>query len=414
MKTFSTILISLFSVNMLLAQDFVQDSVSMGSAYTNSVFYKLDDGNESVVSNTDWDLAFDVSGFGTAIRINGQAGVNLWVYPDGDTADWASLDTTGMATNWQQLNNSDTIWDYGAFDAAAGSNMFDVGWGLYNLQTHHIIGTRLFVLQLKNGTFQKVWIKSMIGGVFEFRHANLDGSMDMTHTLNKADFTDKNFGYFSLENHSSLDREPARDDWDLVFQKYMGDLGGGNYYGVTGVLTNAGVYAAEARGVAVETADYSDFESDSLINTIGYDWKDFDMQLFEFVLEEELSYFVSDRAGNIWHIAFTGFDGSSTGNVNFSKKLVSAVSVEEQPQQLNAAVYPNPSENGLVNMVFNLEEEEAIAQVFDMSGRMLQEQIFQGRGFKERTWNLQELTAGSYFLRITTDKTITSKQIILK
>ena len=104
------------------------DSVSTMLGNTNSVFYKLTDGSKTSVSNSGWGLAFDVSQFGASIRSNGQAGVEVYAYPNGDTTTWASADTTGIS-GWDKLYNSDAHWFAGALEMAAGTDPFDVGWG---------------------------------------------------------------------------------------------------------------------------------------------------------------------------------------------------------------------------------------------------------------------------------------------
>lgn len=395
------------------AQTAVEDSVETGPGYANSVFYKLDGGNKTSVDNTNWDLALDVSGMGTSIRINGQAGTELWHYPNGGIADWSTVDTAGIST-WVPLYDSDEVWAYGAFDAAAGSDPFDVGWGMYNVQNHQIIGDRLFIIKLSDGSYQKLLIQSMIGGVYTVQHATVDGGMDMTHTLTKADFAGKNFGYFSLQDHSTVDREPLKADWDLVAQKYVSDLGDGNYYPVTGILTNKGVYAAEARGVNVATANHGDYTSDSLINTIGYDWKEFNMDTYTYDIEADLSYFISDVEGNIWQVVFTGFEGSSTGKMVFNKTLLSSVGIKHAETNMNVAVYPNPSTNGNVSLVFHLEEDEALATVYDMTGKVVADHTFRGRGFEQRSLQLNGVPAGTYILRLTAANKSTTKKLIIQ
>jgi hypothetical protein len=232
--------------------------------------------------------------------------------------------------------------------------------------------------------------------------------------ITKADFSTKNFAYFSLQNHSTIDREPITSDWDFVVQKYVGSLGVGQYYGVTGILTNSGVYAAEARGVDVNTAVYNDYSSDSLINTIGYDWKELDFTTFEYSIEDSLSYFISDIEGNIWQLVLTGFAGSSSGKVWFNKTLVSSTGIEDLETEINVAVYPNPSTDGNVSLVFNLEENEAIANVYDMAGKLVATQTFQEKGFKERNLRLNNPISGSYILRLTTEKMLITKKIVIR
>jgi hypothetical protein len=412
MKHFTMMTAAVLFVLGTNAQTAIEDSVELGTGYANSVFYKLNDGSETLVDNANWDLAFTTGGFGTTIRINGQAGTQLWQYPSGAIGDWATVDTTGI-TSWTRLYDSSEHWSAGAFDEAAGSDPFDVGWGLYNVQTHIITGDKIFIIKLSNGEYQKLIVEDLTNGVFTFRHANLEGGADMTHTLDKADFTDKNFGYFSLQNHTDVDREPVSADWDLVFQKYEGLYAPGVHYGVTGVLTNEGVYATEARGVVASEADYTNYESDSLTNTIGWDWKDLNAQ-WEYEVEDSLSYFISDVEGNIWQIVFTAFAGSSTGKVWFDKTLLSTTGINDAETKINVAVYPNPSSDGNVSLVFNLEENEAIANVYDMTGKLVANHTFQGQGFKQRNLNLHGLPAGTYLLRLQTAQHVTTSKIILK
>lgn len=409
MKHFSLLTAAVLFALGSFAQTLVQDSVETGAGYVNSVYYKLADGSEAIVSNTNWDLAFVTSGFGTTIRINGGFGTQLWEYPNGGISDWATVDTAGIG-GWTRLYDSPEYWSVGAFDEAAGSDPFDVGWGLYNVQTHVITGDKIFIIKLSDGSYQKLIIEDLTSGVFTFTHADLAGGMDMTHTVTKSDFAGKNFGYFSLQNHTDIDREPATTDWDLVFQKYEGNYAPSVQYGVTGVLTNTGVYAAEASGVDVNAAVYTDYTSDSVANTIGWDWKDYQGS---YVIVADLSYFVADQEGNIWHLIFTGFEGGSTGKINFSKELVAAVGINDVDAEINVAIYPNPSTDGNVSLVFNLEENEAVANVYDMTGKLVANHTFQGQGFKQRNLQLNGVPAGTYILRLETENTITTKKLII-
>ena len=61
------------------------------------------------------------------------------------------------------------------------------------------------------------------------------------------------------------------------------------------------------------------------INTIGYDWKSFNMGTFSYNLQDYLCYFIKDDLDNIWKLQLTGFDGSSTGGIFFNtEKLLSS------------------------------------------------------------------------------------------
>ena len=56
----------------------VYDVVQINPGYTNQVFYSMPNGEVSNISNTDWDLAFQISGFQATIQINGKNNVRLF------------------------------------------------------------------------------------------------------------------------------------------------------------------------------------------------------------------------------------------------------------------------------------------------------------------------------------------------
>ena len=56
------------------AQNFVNDSVILGSGAINQSFYSLGQGEVSNISNTDWDLQIATSAFSSSLRINDGSG----------------------------------------------------------------------------------------------------------------------------------------------------------------------------------------------------------------------------------------------------------------------------------------------------------------------------------------------------
>ena len=300
----------------------------------------MENGEQANVDNTNWDLAFDLSGFGASIRTNEHIGTEVYVYPNG--TDWANVDTTGMA--WNTFHNSETTWAIGALDQSNNpSDPFDLGWGTYNPVTHQITGDSIHIIKLASGDYKKLMIESLASGVYSFKHADLNGANEVSNTVTKGNYTDKNFAYYSITNDVVIDREPANNTWDIVFTKYVGELGPGTYYGVTGVLSNNGVHVREANGVDPSTANYYDYTVDSVINVIGWDWKSFNMSTFSYDIAPDLSYLVEDQSGDIWHIVFTKFEGSMTGKVVFSKELISSASIDPLQDITSFGIYPNPA-----------------------------------------------------------------------
>jgi hypothetical protein len=378
----------------LVSAQQVSDSLSVGAGYTDMAWYSLENGETGRATQADWDLAFEVTGFGSAIWINAAAGASIWECP-GDTSDFATLDTTGYA-GWTQHHNADTSWAWGAFNQGAAG--LDLGWGTYSTVTHIVTGDQLYLVQLGNGSYQKLWIQSLNGGTYTFRHATLDNSMDMTHQLDKSNYSDKNFGYFSLQNHGSIDPEPANTNWDFLFTRYTAYLP--TPYLVSGLLSNQGVTVAQANQVN-DPWSYSDFSAhnfESEINTIGFDWKSY--QGF-WAIEDSLVYFVETSAGDIWKLIMTDFGGSGNGYYHFSKEKLSGVGISPEATPLVLNMYPNPTTNTL-NITLN-SDEALVIDVFNMTGQLVMQEAVNANGLAVTTLNVAALPAGTYYVCIQND-----------
>ncbi len=270
-----------FSAVNLYAQP-QNHSISMGATYANQIWFGFAGEIENSAPKDNWDIYFELSGFGFGSAINPATGIKLWVHPASDTSLWATIDTAGMSSSWTRLYNSDTSWSWGALNMCANlGDEFDLGWGQYNLITHNIMGKRIFVIQLANGSFQKLMVNSLINKNIKFRHANLDGSNETTTIINKDDYPNKGFIYYSFAGQSAVDREPLGSDWEITFTQYTAFIP--TPYLVSGVLTKKGNEAAKAYPVD-DVATFEDFGSQNFStynNVIGYDWKSFTGTAFE-------------------------------------------------------------------------------------------------------------------------------------
>jgi len=414
MKKLSILAVASLVYATLGAQTVI-DTVSIGSGYANQVWYSLQNDNQGTSPKNNWDLAFATGGMGSTILINSVNNVKLWKYPNADTSGWATVDTSGISS-WPALYNSDTSWAYGAFSKGINfSNPYDLGWGIYNPITHHVIGDSLYIIKLSSGVYKKLWIKSLISGTYTFRYANLDGSNDTTVALSKSSFTGKNFGYYSIQNKTSLNREPNSANWDLLFTQYTAFIP--SPYTVAGVLSNIGVKVAKASNVDVNTVQWTNYSFNSEINTIGYNWKQY---TGSWVIEDSLAYFVKDKTGNIWKVIFTGFGGSANGNYIFSKEKVSAAGVEEITNNKisGLVVYPNPSNSGKVNLIYELTENVNTIQlhIFDVFGREVYRENLNNKisGFYVHNIEVENLESGVYFVTMQADNSISQQKLIIK
>jgi hypothetical protein len=407
---------ALICANYFSAQ--VVDTVSTGAGYENENYYTLNNGNEVPITRSDWDLAFASNGLGgssSSIRINGGIGTECWLYSN-DTTQWNSLDTTGFSWATNQLVNADTSWTVGAFENKTPASSFDLGWGTYNMITHAVNGDRIFILKLANGYYKKLVINSLIGGIFSFRYANLDGSNHVNATINKSNYSGKNFGYYSIQNNQALDREPLSSSWDLLFTKYVTNLGGGTYYVVTGVLVNGGVSIAQVNNVPdVNNVSPTNQTYDSTkINVIGYDWKSFNMSTFQYEIEDSLVYFASVSNGDIYKIIFTGFGGSTTGDYIFTKEKVFSVGVEDNEIESKILdIYPNPATDN-INITFAGKTDDIQLSIYNISGKEVFTQHIQNQGLNQKRIDVSQFEKGIYFITLTTANNKITQKIIIQ
>jgi len=394
-------------ISVLAHGQISNDIVSTGPGYANQVWYSLNDGEQASQPKNNWDIAFDASPFGTSILINSAAGAELWVYP-GSVEDFTSLDTAGINT-WDQRQNADTSWAYGAFSRNQ-TGLF-LGWGTYNTITHIVSGDRLFVIKLTSGEYRKIVIEQLASGTYTFRQAALDNSIDETHSLMKSNYSGKNFGYFDLQNQTALDREPLSSEWDLLFGQYTTFLP--VPYTVAGVLHNYNTEVVQAYPVN-NPEGYTDYNSHTFlseINTIGYDWKQF---TGEWAIQDSLVYFVKTASEDIWKIVFTGFGGSATGDFEFTKELMLTSSLDENGAAFEMHIYPNPASQH-VNVVFDhFTSHQSHLNIHSITGTEALSQSFNASGLTSQIIDVSNLTPGVYFVTLHSENSRQTKKLIIK
>ena len=394
----------------------VDDFVFLESGYSHQSYYSFANEEVANVDNTDWDLAFDSDPLDVSIRINGQIGTELYVYQNGDISNWdESADTTGLST-WSQLYDSDFNWSEGAFNTNVDpSNTFDYGWGVYNPITHHVVGDSLYIIKLSDGSFKKLWIESMISNVYSFRYADLDGSNEVIETFAKSDYSTKNYGYYSIQNETAIDREPDAATWDILFTKYIGTYEPGVHYPVTGVLHNKGLLSSQADNVDVDAALWTDFTFSDTISIIGYDWKTFNLGDFTWAITPDQCFFVVDQEGLIWKIIFTEFIGSSTGEIDFLKEQVGMyVGIDELNTISEFTIYPNPLNNGNLTINFVNPTNNVQVKIIDLSGKQVySERLATGGTEQSHRLDLNDLSRGVYLLSLENGESVVSKKLII-
>jgi len=408
MKSIFTFLITV----LLISSAFAQTSVDVitGAGYPDEVYYNLTNDVSKTSPRNSWDIAFSSTQMSVSVLANNGTGVLVYTWTKGTIDDWETLDTTGMA--WTPLYNSIEDWEFGAFnDNTDTSNVFDYGWGKYNIASHNITGDSIFIVKLVGGEFKKFAIqqKNAIQNVWKFQTANLDGTADTTITLDAKMYSKQSFIHFSLATNSVVEQEPA-ERWQLLFTKYY------DYnipYIVTGVLANAGVRVQQVNGVSQSGFnDYSIGLMNDSLSQIGYDWKKLN-QSFTYDVLDDIVYFVQDTVGtdhSVWKIYFTGFGGSADGKYSFVKTKMNATSVNEISDR-NLVLYPNPAKHE-INIIHDFYGETEIS-VYNISGQLvINRYLNESAGLNKQTLDVSSLTSGIYSVKVRSGNEMKSVKFI--
>lgn len=416
MKTYLSAVLFLIIFYCSFAQNTVSDVVLLGSQYANQSFYSLADGEKANVSNTNWDLQFGTSQRSAMVRTNDSKNLQVYALVNPDTSNWNNIDTTGM----YRLYDADTSWEYGALNNIGSFQHPDYGC-LYYTGIGKLIGHRLFVLKLNNGQWKKIWIKRLDFYVFTILISDLDNSNEQTIIIDKELYNTKNHFYYDLENLEVVDVQPDATEWDIVFRKYyaLDSLTAAPFNAVTGAWVNKGVEVAEARGVDVSTLNSdAGYSYSKALNTIGFDWKEYDYDNAVFKLDTTRAFFVKSISGDIYKLVFTGFSGASAGRIEFEKTNLSehVASVRNtKNSNLNELVlYPNPATN-TANILVSLKQQGDIRiSVHDLSGKeILIKRANAASGLNNFSIATSELNNGFYFVKINDGSSELSQKLLV-
>jgi hypothetical protein len=290
--------------------------LTMGPGYINTIYIDIETKKTNEQLRTSWDIAFKTAKQSASIFINDGSNVKLYAYPNGTIDDWATVDTSGLST-WNVLYNdySAENWEEGAFSRNALGHP-DYGWGTYNMSNHTVTGDSIFIIQLVDGSYRKLMVEQRpsTDNSYHIKYADLNGDNEKTAVVSTRNYDTKAFIYYSLLQNTVVDMEPVKEDWDLVFTKYMAMVYMGPTpvpYPVTGVLSkDLEIVKAEA-----ETTDYASLDYSKVISSIGSDWKKFNMETYQYEVDT-VSVFYLKKDDNYYSLRFTAFD-METGNVSF-------------------------------------------------------------------------------------------------
>jgi len=307
-------------------------TVSMEANSASDVYYSLANGAINTVNRTGWDIAFSTAQQSATVFINEGAGVEL--YCVGDSNDWESIDENTISSLDPRFNDK-SGWTIGAFNRNADPiDIFNFGWGHYNMSDHHVYGDSIHVIKLTNGAYKKLFYRKRDGyaATHFLKLADLDGSNEETRAVVTTTYMGtRNLIHYSIVDQEIVEAEPLLDQWDLLFTRYIIQIPAGPgvimNYPVMGVLSNSGVTVARISGVPPEEAQDSPSSPGfsgyiEQADAIGSDWKVSDPVTHEISLVNSLSYFVQSVDGKKYHLYFTNYGGNAAGTIDLNIRTV--------------------------------------------------------------------------------------------
>ncbi|QYJ68426.1 T9SS type A sorting domain-containing protein [Flavobacterium litorale] len=421
MKKALLLVASLFTGIISFAQ-YTTVSVALEPSYTNQVYYKFADNSQTAVATNTWDLAFlRISSMDIGIRVNDSRGIQVFEASD-NINDWGTIDVTQEDT-WTPVYNSETVWATGAFDNGSAT----YGWGEYNPATHHVTGSIIFVLKYTDESYKKMIIEDYFGG-YTIKYATWSGtewSEDTTTTILNGS-SNNAFNYFSLTTDDTVTVAPEDAEWDIVFGRYYGNIGEDDapvMYLVTGALHNEAtvtVAQIDETGATDENPTMPNDEAYSEdINTVGDDWKSFNMDTFSYDIDPETTFYVKHNDGTVYRMYFTSFGGSSTGNLSFKYKNVSATAgLKALNNNVSFSFYPNPTNDKKITLLYDLKNtvaEKNTVSVYTVAGaKVFETDVTNNTGFYTKQVNLSALPSGMYIVQMQSDNYTTSKKLVIR
>lgn len=404
------------------ANGYTTVNATMGASYANRVFVDLSANQLTSQPANTWDIAFwrnNSMQFGT--RINDAQNIEVY-QASGNPADWDNINVANISSWGNPLYNPD-LTDYlysGALEQTTANTsctgQFNVGWGCYNIGTHHIDGKVIFVLKYPNNTYVKFMISDYFGGyTFKYAKSNATG-WEATQTKTVANGSaDQYFNYFSFETNDVVaNMEPLKNNWDFMLTRYWTFYNNIMMYRMSGIIQSPRIMVAKASETqetsAVILPATTDFKAG--ITTIGHSWKPTSG------LIPNVVYYIKEN-DQYYRMYFIENGGSSTGNMYFKyKNITSSLSTNDVNGKISFGLYPNPAPNKQVTLLYDVKqatESKGIVHILDFTGRKVFEtEILKSAGFFKKELNLSSLQTGTYLVNLKVGSYSETKKLILK
>lgn len=279
--------------------------IEIGWPYTNQVYYDCAT-NMVVKTNTkyDWDISFECDTNGYHVLVNTAKGI----FVAKGLAPFTSV-SSASGLSW--------LWD------APSGNLDSTAFGDWRIGNNVYIIDRQFNANGGHIGYKKMQILAVNDFSYTFKYANLDGTDEVTYTINK-DPT-RNFIHFNFDDGGkTLALEPQKNEWDLLFTNHYHKFSNLPLpFVLTQVISNihSDVKVAEDNNgnfTNITLLDTSSYVFTNFWDEIGYDWKIRNSQDNSFTIDANKSFVVKTTEKLFYKIRFIDFY-NSTGNKGYPK-----------------------------------------------------------------------------------------------
>lgn len=277
--------------------DVTRSEVNMEESYKWQIYFDLKTNTVAGQNlKTAWDLGFESGSDGHHIILN--SAKTMFAYNTGQNLFTQVIDTAGYAVNRR--------WDApsGSYDSTAIGD-----WQILN--TVYIVDRGYDEMGNFLG-FRKIQILDVDDEKYTVRFAHLNGDGDTHLQIMKDD--NYNLSFLSFTTGATLQIEPPKDQWDLVFTQYTHVFYDPlQTYLVTGCLHNRYNTSVAVdsimpfESIAFDKIQHYNFSNN--INTIGYNWKTFEANYYS--TKSNLNYIIRDSEGYYYKLHFIDFYNES-------------------------------------------------------------------------------------------------------
>jgi hypothetical protein len=274
-------------------------TIAMGEQYLTQLFFDFETNSVVYTSEVNsWDLAFEPSGLGYHVFINGNKN---YLYNTHETDFGKCITTPAIkASEWKADAHC------GLPDSTAIGEWKN---GTSSKKEVYIIKSD----STATGIFRKVQILSVSTTEYVIAVGNIEDAAPRIITIPKDE--QYSFSYFSF-NNGIVYPEPPKNTWDIVFTRYAYLFSGSNLppYRLTGVLFNP----YQTSGVLDTIVGYNNIDINTIgqvkfsrdRDVIGYDWKLFDFSnpyTSEYIIDKKKSYIIYTRKDQYYKMHFIAF-----------------------------------------------------------------------------------------------------------